>query len=418
MGIELPALCAVVARMPDAKINLAAYGGVVFPIALIVESPIIMLLAASTALAADLDAYRKLRRFMITASVVLTVAHVAVAFTPLYWLIARNVLGAPEAIIGPARAGLMIMTPWTAAIAYRRFQQGVLIRFGHSRPVVIGTGVRLAVNLVVLAVGYAAGLPGVVVATSAVAAGVTGEAVFAGIVVRPVRRKYLLPRQADAPLLTRSSFLHFYVPLAMTSLLALAVEPMATAAVARMPNALDSLATWSPLFGLVFMTKGAGIALNEVVVALRGQPDGPRVLRRFAILIAVATSGLLCVLAATPLSRLWFGVASALPPAVAALAGHGFWLAVALPALTSAQCYFQGTLMHAHRTRGITEAVAVYLIVIGLLLGAGVAWSTVTGLYVALGSFTVATSVQALWLARRVRRIAPVGAGPARMTAG
>ena len=64
MGLELPAVSAVMARLPDPKVSLAAYGGVVFPIALLIESPIIMLLAASTALARDEAAYRVVRRFM------------------------------------------------------------------------------------------------------------------------------------------------------------------------------------------------------------------------------------------------------------------------------------------------------------------------------------------------------------------
>ena len=50
MGAEGPAIAAVVARLPNPRINLAAYGGIVFPLALIIESPIIMLLAASVAL--------------------------------------------------------------------------------------------------------------------------------------------------------------------------------------------------------------------------------------------------------------------------------------------------------------------------------------------------------------------------------
>ncbi len=37
MGAELPALSAFVARLPDPAINLAAYGGIVFPLALIIE---------------------------------------------------------------------------------------------------------------------------------------------------------------------------------------------------------------------------------------------------------------------------------------------------------------------------------------------------------------------------------------------
>ena len=50
MASEQPVLSAIVARLAEPEINLAAWGGLVFPLALIIESPIIMLLSASTAL--------------------------------------------------------------------------------------------------------------------------------------------------------------------------------------------------------------------------------------------------------------------------------------------------------------------------------------------------------------------------------
>src|SRR5215216_839408 len=113
--------------------KLAADGGVVFPLSLIIESPIIMLLAASTALRRDWASYVKLRRFMMRVGFILTAIHVLVAFTPLYDIVVSGLLGADLEIAGPARIGLMIMTPWTWSIAYRRFNHGVLIRFNHSR---------------------------------------------------------------------------------------------------------------------------------------------------------------------------------------------------------------------------------------------------------------------------------------------
>ena len=64
MALELPALSAVIARLEDPEIHLAAYGGVVFPIALIIEAPVIMLLAASTALSKDWASYSLLRNYM------------------------------------------------------------------------------------------------------------------------------------------------------------------------------------------------------------------------------------------------------------------------------------------------------------------------------------------------------------------
>ena len=49
MTVEGPAHSAIVARLASPEINLAAWGGIVFPISLIIESPVVMLLTASTA---------------------------------------------------------------------------------------------------------------------------------------------------------------------------------------------------------------------------------------------------------------------------------------------------------------------------------------------------------------------------------
>ncbi len=128
MGFELPAISAVLARLDNPEIHLAAYGGIVFPISLLIEAPIIMLLAASTALSKDWTSYLLLRRFMVFLAVPLTVIHILVAFTPIFDIVVSDILAAPEEIHEPARIGLMLMTPWTGSIALRRFQQGVLIK--------------------------------------------------------------------------------------------------------------------------------------------------------------------------------------------------------------------------------------------------------------------------------------------------
>src|SRR5438552_14302416 len=53
MGLEVPAVSAVIARLPQPTVGLAAYGGIVMPVSMFIEGPIIMLLAASTALSRD-----------------------------------------------------------------------------------------------------------------------------------------------------------------------------------------------------------------------------------------------------------------------------------------------------------------------------------------------------------------------------
>lgn len=406
MSVEMPALSAVIARLPDPKINLAAYGGVVFPLALIIESPIIMLLAASTALSKDWPSYQKIWRFMMVSGALLTALHVLVAFTPLYYLVVEGVLGVPQEIVEPARQGLQIMLPWTWSIAYRRFNQGALIRFGHSRTVGAGTMVRLGANLTVLTLGYLSGeLPGIVVASGAVAMGVMSEALYVGIVVRPVVRNQVQTAALVDPALTWSAFYGFYLPLVMTSLLTLLANPIGSAALSRMPLSLDSLAVWPVVTGIVFMLRSLGIAYNEVVVALLDERGSYASLKRFAGLLSLATTGLLLLAVVTPLAWFWFAGVSGLQPDLAEMAQRGLWLALPLPALSVMQSWYQGALLHGRHTRGITESVVIYLLTSALVLGFGVAWGGATGLYVGLMALAASVVTQTAWLWWRSRPV-------------
>ncbi len=404
MAVETPLISAFMARLAHPEINLAAYGGVVMPLALIVESPIIMLLAASTTLSKDWASYKQIRRYMLGAGAALTTFHVLVAFTPLYDAVVRGVIGVPAEVVAPARLGLMIMLPWSWSIAYRRFNQGVLIRFGHSHVVGLGTGVRLSAEIVVLIAGYFIHtLPGIAVGVGAIAVGVTSEAAYIGLHVQPVLRLQLKAAPPVQPPLTLRGFVAFYVPLMMTSLLSLLIEPTGSAALSRMPRPLESLAVWPVVHGLIFMLQSMGIALNEVVVTYMEQPGAAATLRRFTMTLVLLTTGGLLVLVATPLADLWFRQVAALPPELVELAHAALWLALPLPAMSALQSYFQGAILHSRRTRGITESVIAYMVTVGMLLASGVVWGRMMGLYVGMVAFALGISLQTGWLFVRSR---------------
>ena len=63
MATEGPFLAAIIARLADPTVNLAAYG-VAFAFAILIESPVIMLMSASTALVNNAQTHKKLRNFM------------------------------------------------------------------------------------------------------------------------------------------------------------------------------------------------------------------------------------------------------------------------------------------------------------------------------------------------------------------
>lgn len=406
MSIELPLVSAVLARMAEPRINLAAYGGVVFPLALMIEAPIIMLLAASTTLSRDWASYCLVRRFMVGAALALTAVHVAVAFTPLFDLVVGRWIGAPVEIHPSARIGLQIMTPWTASIAYRRFQHGVLIRFGHSRVIGVGTLIRIVTNVLTLTIAASiGGVPGIVVGTAGVAVGVVSEAAFIGWRVRPVLRGPLRAAPAVSTPLTWGDFLRFYIPLALTSFLLLASAPIGSAGMSRMPRPLDSMATWPVLNGLFFLFRGIGIAFNEVVVARAEEPGALSALRRFSwILVAIITSVFL-LLASTPASTFWFGTVSGLPTQLVPLGQSALWIGVLLPGLAFIQSFYTGVLVHSRITRAVTESVLFSLVTSVLVIVLGTVTGEVPGVHVALLGIVLGALAQVAWLVRRSRPV-------------
>lgn len=421
MGFEGPAISAIVSRLAEPKINLAAYGGLVFPLTLMIEAPIIMLLAASTALSRDWASYLKLRRFMIQLGATLTVIHVVMAATPVYDLLAVHVIHAPPETVGPARLGLLITIPWTWCIAYRRFNQGVLIRFGHSLKVGLGTGVRFSADAIVLAAGFFAGGAGIVVAACTLVAGVASEALYVHFAVRGTLREKLKPAPAAERVLSTREMLNFYIPLSLTQVLLLVASPIGSAAMSRMPLALESLAAWPVVGSVSYIMRGFGGAYNEVVVALADEPHSTRTLSRFGVGLALTSSALLGVLMIPAASNAVFGGLLDLVEPLPRMVWNCLFLILPMPAITVAQSYYQGIILNSRRTRSIPESVGLFLfLATGMLIG-GVIWGAVTGLYFTLGAFTLGELFRTFWLwlrsrgARgrlRDRGLAPIGVSP------
>ena len=87
------------------------------------------------------------------------------------------------------------------------------------------------------------------------------------------------------------------------------------------------------------------------------------------------------------------------------MARIGLWIALPLPALSVLQSWYQGQILHSRRTRSITEAVVIFLVVDGAILIAGVVRGGMTGLYVGLVAMVVSMAAQTVWLGVRSRRV-------------
>ena len=402
MTVEIPFLSAVIARHPNPQISLAAWG-LVFSIALILASPAMMILSASTALSRDWPNYRIVERYMWIITLVLTALHALLAFTPLFDYLVVGVLAAPKEIIEPARLGLIIMLPYIGGLAYRRFNYGVLIRLDHTRSVTLGALVRLTTDVIVVSILYLLNVQtGVIIATVTFTSGIIAEAIYSGIRLRPVLNELRAAPLSDS-LIDLRTFSKFYIPLVMTSLLMLIVQPIGTAALSRMEHPLESLAVWPVIYSLIILWSSAGTAFTEAVVILLEQPRAVTALHNFTLRMATIFVGLLLLMNVTPLSQLWFTNIAALPPEMAPTASWSLWVVLLLPGLAFLQSWYTGTLVNLRQTRAITESVAVSLVVHGGILYLGVIWGEAPGIYVGIVGLVAGHLARTFWLWVRTR---------------
>jgi len=443
MGLEGPFLAAVIARMAEPAVNLAAYG-VAFAFAILVESPVIMLMSAATALVEDASSYRKLRNFANGLNAGATALMLLFLLPPVHATVLRGLLGLPDAVATQVHTALWLLLPWPAAIGYRRFLHGVLIRSGRTRQVAYGTVIRLAAMAgTAIALYVHGGLDGASVGAVALSAGVCAEALAARVMAAGVVRELLgggaqpaagsrgqgagaepaasgsraredrraghggaVHEGAGAPALDYRAIARFYFPLALTSLIGLTVNPMLTFFMGRATLPLESLAVYPVVHGLSFLFRAPAFSFQEVVIALLGQRfQHAAKLARFAAGMAMATAALQALVAFTPLAFVWFETVSGLTPDLAALAIAPTRILVPFPAVAVGIAYLQGALVRGRTTRAITVSSAVEVASIAILFaifGWGVGMFGASAAMLALLGGRVAGAVVLIRPLRRV----------------
>jgi hypothetical protein len=176
-----------------------------------------------------------------------------------------------------------------------------------------------------------------------------------------------------------------------------------------MPEELTSLAAWPAVMGIVFVLRSVGFAYNEVVVALLGQPGARRALARFGGALALGSSGVLALVAATPLADVVLAHLFEIPAELRPLAATALLLCVPMPAYQALQSWYNGALVHARRTRAVTESVALYLALVAPALALGRRLDPLPGIHFTVSAFVGAGLLQTAWVAWRSRefRAAP-----------
>lgn len=364
MALEGPYVAAIVARMPEATRSLAAFG-VAVSLAWLIESPIMMLLSASAALVRDRASYLALRRFANNLNALVTIGMMILSVPPVFDLVA-SLIGLPADIAPLTHVATIAMIFWPAAIGYRRFYQGILVRHHLTRRLAYGTVIRLtSMSLTAAVLAFVFRLPGALVGALALLAGVVFEAVASRLMARSIVHALVTGTEvAEGTLLGQREIARFYFPLALTSILSMALGPLVTFGLGRGLEPIASLAVWPVVNAMAFLFRSGGVAFQEVGIAL----DSDREVGRTALLLGSLASLAFALVAFTPLEHVWLERLSGLSPELATFALWPVRLLILFPLLEYVVSFQRARWIVEHRTAVITIATAIETVALAATL--------------------------------------------------
>jgi hypothetical protein len=411
MAAEGPYVSAIVARLGEPTYNLAAYG-VAFSLAWLAESPIMMLLTAATALVDGRQSFLALRRFTFLLNGVVTALMAACVLPPVFGLLADRLMNLPPDIARLAHLATLVLIPWPAAIGYRRFYQGVLVRHHLTRRVAYGTVIRLAsMSVTAAALATWSKLPGAVVGTMALTSGVLAEAAASRWMARHLVRTLLAEGEtARGTPLSLREIARFYAPLAMTSAISMAAGPLVTIFLGHGRAPVESLAVWPVIGSFVFLLRSGGVAYQEVAVALSGaRHEHAREVAAASSRLGAAITVVAAAVLFSPLADVWFHRIVGLPQDLASFALLPARVLVLLPALEYLLSFQRARWIIDRRTGVVTAATAIEALGLGAALFAGVVLLGWTGALAAGVALTAGRLAANAYLGMAARAVDATG---------
>jgi Na+-driven multidrug efflux pump len=406
MAFEGPFIASVIARLAEPKNNLAAYW-VTYAIALIVEGPVIMMLSASTALVKSYASFIKLRNFTFVLNGILTVIMLVILIPPVFDLISLSTLNLSGEVADLTYYALIILLPWPGAIGYRRFYQGILIRNNSTRKVAYGTVIRLFSMTVTALLLFHFKVYGAWVGAAALSVAVTMEAIASRIMVHSTLKKIKssIPDHNQEDLSYRE-ISKFYYPLALTSMIGLAVHPLVTFFLGQSRFALESLAVMPVIHSLIFIFRSMGLSYLEVAITFLGDKfENYGQVRKFAVILAIFVFICICLIAFTPFSDFWFKIVSGLSNELADFSLMPTRLLVIMPVLTVVLAMQRAILVNGKRTGPITIATISEVISIIIVLFISVKFFDTIGAIAAAYALVLGRLIANGFLTLKVRKV-------------
>ncbi|HEY9802578.1 MAG TPA: hypothetical protein V6D25_19605 [Leptolyngbyaceae cyanobacterium] len=361
MTLGDPLQTSALSRLPFPQETLAGVG-VVKGVAVFLESPIIMILHASTALGGQAKSRRALWQFTVIVGLVLSGIFLFLTWEPVYNWLLLDVFGVTSSIAARGRTTFLLMFLWPFVIAWRRFFQGLLIRAQKSIAVGWASAARLTWVIVALTVGVSWRLDGAFLAGITMMGAILIEAILVTWFCMRLGAIAILNQQANSETKklpqTFGKVTVYYLPLASTMLVVWGARAILLSLIARSFDGSLALAVWPAAWGLLLSIANGTRMIQQVVISAYEETP-KRTLITFVMIVGLSFTVIPFFLGFTDQGLFLLRQFLGNNPSLVQASRPVIQILSCLPLLLAVQNTFQGLLIHKGKNWFINLATIV-----------------------------------------------------------
>ncbi len=366
------------ARLPRPELNLAVFT-VVKSVTNILNAPTIMSRQLFSALVDSKDNYNLVSKFAWAMTGFLFFLLIILAITPLGEFILIELMGlsqGPEVNLAVKAFYITAFLP--LVVMFRNSYHGMLTGLQKTKLIVPGTIVRLiALGILLFWAVRTESISGVIAGCLAWIIGILMEGIFVfGIIKRNYGSSHAaateMPVRNDKKLTVKMLF-KFFLPLAVTIMLTMLLQPIIQGGIARSSTPVQSLAAYGVAWTLVMFFGGPLRMMNQLAVVYAKDIDHPNwtKIKRFSLLCGIIISIMILIFSITPIGN-WvllnlIGISAEMVVRVKVT-----MLAFSLfPIIRSLRESYWGLLMNRQTTSmiGYAKLINLLFLVLGILIG-------------------------------------------------
>ncbi len=341
----------ILARYPDAGLELATFALATSSFQL-VNALLVFIPQMVAVMARNPESRRTCLRFAHLAGLLLSCPLLCMGFTDAGADLLADWLNIPAAVLPAVRRYLQWLAPLVWVNGIRHYCTGILVLAERTRSVTLLNGIHLAVLVLILFAGRAAGwaaLPTLALAT------VSSNLVSFALGIGMARGAPILEQHAcnDRPV-TLGSLLAFFWPLATTSMFFAMSRPVLFAYLNLTSDAVVAIAALRVGFDFCLLFQNPVNQFRHVYATF-GAKD-PRGVARFMVKVTGLYLGLMALMVYTPLSRLVFVRLLGLEGELLVRSLQTARVMLAFPALIMVRNLYHGQMMVRRRTNGMAVA--------------------------------------------------------------